>query len=145
MVDRRPGALRDALARWKRFDAIVFGWGSFTHIIGARARVDALIRALALCPAGPALLSFWIRDDRDAEQAEGRSARLGAALGRLLRSGEAREVGPGDLVVGHGGYCHAFTWDEFEALAAAGGYAVQRSSRDRAEASYPHLTLRPLG
>ena len=144
MIDRRPGALRDALERRKPFDAIVFGWTSFTHVVEPEIREAALVRARELCPAGPALLSFWLRGEDDAPARLGRGARLGAALGRLSGRGRAREIGAGDSVVGHAGYCHAFTWAELEALAAAAGYAVSGSSRGCGEA-YPHLTLRPPG
>lgn len=143
MAVRRPGALGDALARRGRFDAVVFGWGSFTHIVGEIVRTDSLIRARELCPVGPALLSVWIRGDNVETRRDGRSERLGAALGGISGRGRSREIGVGDSVVGHAGYCHAFTWFELDLLAAKAGYAVHGSSRDQGDAVYPHITLRP--
>lgn len=128
----------------RRYDAVVLGWGSFTHVLTERGRARLLEACSRLCPNGPILMSYWKR------QSGRRAARLGAraawlrSLGRHVGrwrgvSGEADETGDLEYLP-HCGYGHRFTWGEIVALAAAvGRVAVD----DDTELRYPHATLIP--
>jgi hypothetical protein len=135
------------------FDAIVLGWGSFSHVLGEGARL-ALLRACArLCPAGPTLVS-WLPGaaEPDGPGPEGpglppgrtRMAHLGTRLGRslaALRGIAAEEIGraePGDVLLPHGGIAHLFVEGEVEALAARAGFRFEPVA-----GAPPRATLRP--
>ncbi len=141
----RAGKLRTAIERFGVFDAVIFGWGSFTHIMDAATRARLLERLHPLCPIGPVLLSFWVRTEPDSRLAKGRAARLGAALGRAIGpAAHQRYVAEaGDIVTSQAGFGHFFTWAEIADLAAQCGYEVHLKSQDDARRLYPHVTLRP--
>ena len=117
------------------YGAVVFGWGSFTHVPGARLRLDVL-RAVRALSAGPLLMSVW-RSPATPASSAGRARRLGAALVRY--QGDARRAArEGDRVVAHAGYVHTFSQAELTALAAEAGYKL-----DWFPELYTHATLRP--
>lgn len=138
----RESALAGAVARFAPFDAALLGWGSLSHVVTAAHRRGLLVALRRLCPTGPVLASFWMRDDEEPVP-QGRAARLGRGIGALL-SGRGRGgpgPAPGDMVLPHCGFGHAFTRGELEALAAEAGYAIARL--ETGEAEYPRATLVP--
>src|SRR6185369_7171712 len=68
-----------------RIDAVVVGWGSYTHIMGTKTRVEFLRSLRAACPCGPVLVSFHVGADNEAL----RPRRFRAKLRRILRTSEA--------------------------------------------------------
>lgn len=101
-------------------DAVVVGWGSYTHLRGAARRVEFLRTLRALCPGGPVLLSFFAETAAEAE----RPARLRARLRRLLGTTDSM-VEPGDGVNRGQGATHSFTESGFAREAAEAGYRVR--------------------
>jgi hypothetical protein len=71
------------------YDAVLCGWTSFGHVIGASTREATLRTLTKLAPEGPVLTSFW--------------------LGPL----------PHDRFTAHAGFMHCFAEDELHALARA--------------------------
>ena len=128
-------------ARGRRYDAVLLGWGSLSHVLEARER-QRLLEALAqLAPSGPILVSYLVT-----ARAPGRAVRLGGALGRLCAAPRPRRRGGGHAARG--------------ARAVGGGVGVgaQLYARERAHvadvagrsfesdddgALYPHATLTP--
>lgn len=101
-------------------DAVIIGWGSFTHILGAERRVEFLRTLRTLCPHGPVLVSFFVKLGSDAE----RQRRFRSKLRRFFGTTDAMaETGDG-LHRGAGGI-HYFTEASFATEAARAGYRVQ--------------------
>lgn len=121
----------------RRFDAIVVGWGSFTHVL-SRDRQHRLLAACdRLAPSGPIFVSFFARAQGTSRQT--RSLELGSRLGRRLAAGRGLERG--DLQIGlawHLGFTHALTTEEIEALAVALGRTAEIDM-----SPYGHAVLRP--
>jgi hypothetical protein len=119
------------------YAAVLLGWGSFAHVPGVRQR-EAVLCTLRQWSDGPLLLSYLARSSHGAAPAS-RARDVGVALGRWLRRGAERCAEPGDLVLPHCGYVHAFTTEELQSLAKQAGYAAECFAND-----YPHATLRPV-
>ncbi len=134
-------ALKELVDGHAPYDAILLGWGSFTHMPVPAERRELLARVASLCPAGPTLLSFWLRRE-GSERDRGRAFSLGWRVGGLL-SGRAQDEGPdpGDQVMTRCGYGHWFTVSEIAELAAAAGLQLHRAPS--LAQPYAHATLRP--
>lgn len=101
-------------------DAVIVGWGSYTHILKAERRVEFLRSLRAVCPLGPVLLSFFVGMGREDE----RPGRFRSKLRRLLgTTGAMVETGDG-LHRGTGGI-HYFTEASFANEADQAGYFVR--------------------
>jgi SAM-dependent methyltransferase len=138
-----PGAVVRQIADLAPYDAVLLGWGGINHLPRPAARRDLLCRLRELCPAGPVLLSFWLRDPGADEPS--RPWRLGWQLGAWLAGrpvGDQAEV-VGDMFVSHAGYAHRFSEAEIRALAEASGYVVAGGAFDVSGAVHPHATLIP--
>ena len=140
--DAAARAFADAIAFHAPYDAVVLGWGSFTHVGAGRQRLALLRRMHVLCPRGPVLASVWMRAD-EPPRVRSRAFQVGFRLGRLGRATEAPAVEPGDWVLGTTGYAHYFTAAEFAALADSAGYRVTRPPDPAQPDRSPHATLRP--
>jgi hypothetical protein len=127
-TDRWPGPAR--------VDAVIFGWGSLTHVLDAGDRARVLAAADARTD-GPILASVWTREAFPPPS--GRAASLGATVGGVL--GRLRGVPPEDSdALGYAPWCgfgHRFEPGELEAL----GRALGRTTDFRA-GPYPHVTWR---
>ena len=108
-------SLRDS-----RFDAVVLGCGSLSHVLDGREQ-QRLMQALhALCPSGPIIASFlWV--DKPVAPSTGRAVRLGDRIGRAIA--RARGLAPrrGGQVSyrARRGFAYTFTQREIEDLALA--------------------------
>lgn len=120
-----------------RYDAILFGWGSFTCVLDPAAQRACLARAAAICN-GPILLSFWLDASAGPRPAH-RLARFGQAAGRIVAKSRGTSTS-GDVRFQHwSGFGRVFTHAEIDALAAG----IDR----RAEwgvGYYPHVALMPV-
>ena len=112
--------LAELRQRESHVDAVVVGWGSYTHILGAARRIEFLRSLRALCPRGPVLLSFFVQTGSEAE----RPGRLRAKLRRILGT-TAAMVETGDGLHGATGGIHYFTETTFGTEAAEAGYRVR--------------------
>lgn len=119
------------------YDAIIFGWGSFTCVLDPAAQLALLQAATNVCK-GPILISFWMRDTAD-EVASHALARMGVTLGRRVAG--LRGLSPqGDVRFRHWcGFGYVFARAEIEALAAQIGRHVVWGV-----GQYPHATLLPV-
>ncbi len=122
----------------ERYDAVILGWGSLTHVIDPDMRRNLLQAADRLSPHGPILASFWARDEGPPpppRRARAAGAAVGGWLGRLR--GRSASVSPHDGFRTHSGFTRPLARSELEALAAD----VGRTCAWYADA-YPHVTLR---
>jgi hypothetical protein len=121
----------------RRYDAVLVGWGSFTHVLSRHGQ-ESLLRACdRLAPSGPILLSFFARHGGPASRSA--ALRAGTALGRRVAA--QRRLPARDLEVGLAwnlGFTHALTEDEIAALAEG----LRRRSEMVAE-PYGHAVMRP--
>jgi hypothetical protein len=132
-------ARHEDTARWPgppRVDAVLFGWGSLTHVLEAGERVRVLAAADARTD-GPILASVWTREAFPPPA--GRAASLGAQVGGAIGRLRGLDAGGTDTL-GYAPWCgfgHRFEAGELEAL----GRAVGRTTVFRA-GPYPHVTWR---
>jgi len=115
------------------WDAVLLGWGSYTHVVAAQARAGLLARLRTLS-TGPVLVSYW-----RAPVPAGRAKRAGYRIGRWVGRGAATDLAA-DGVRPHCGYVHRFHREEIETLAARAGYRVSFGP----PGVYGHATLRPV-
>jgi hypothetical protein len=143
------GAVLDGAGRLggiadQRYDAVLLGLGSLSHVLDPGERMRLFRTLDRLCPAGPLLASFWCAGRTiERRRLAGRIAAGGQALGRAaarLRGIAGRTAAPQFFGVRFGFAC-AFERGEVEALGAAIGRTVLWED-DGTES--PHATfLRP--
>lgn len=119
------------------WDAIVFGWGSLSHVLDPAARRAAINAAHRSCPDGPILLSYWARTFDPVGGARRAGARLGGLAARARRVSASPS---GDVWQPSTGFVHPFSADELQELAAGAGRELVREG---GPGDYPHATLLP--
>jgi len=100
-------------------DAVVVGWGSYTHLMGTPTRVDFLRVLRTLCPRGPVLISFFVEMGSESERPRSLRSKLRWLLGTtdaMVEAGDGLHRGAGGV--------HCFTEAGFAAEAAQAGYQV---------------------
>jgi hypothetical protein len=114
----------------QRYDAVLLGHGSLTHIVNPDERVR-LLRALDLiCPTGPILASFWCTEGPEQiTHRPGRGSRYGQALGRKVAelrglSSCSEPNSPRLSFARHRGLAYTFTRAEIDKLSALSGREV---------------------
>jgi hypothetical protein len=123
----------------RRYDAVILGWGSFSHVFGPAAQLELLRVAATLAPEGPVLASFFLASQEALP--DGRAARLGKRVGERL--GRWRGLQPPhwrEFMLTHAGMLHLSTRAELEQLAAALGRGLALETDDYAHATF----LRPV-
>lgn len=65
----------------RRYDAVILGWGSFTHVLEPDSQQAVIAACDRLCPEGPLLVSFWAATQ---ESRRGRAFVAGRRLGECL-------------------------------------------------------------
>lgn len=123
-----------------RFDAVVLGWGSLSHVSPASERL-ALFQALhALAPGAPVLASFLLEPDTSASP--GSKGRVRDALRRVFATlGAPGPSEAGDHFYPDAGFLSNLPRDEIAELAFRSGYEVALLDA----APYPHAVLVPHG
>jgi hypothetical protein len=126
-------------AAWaeERYEAVLLGWGSLSHVLerGEQAR---LVRALdRLCPRGPILASFWSCDEMPHPAT--RAERQGQAIGRRVAAlrGLAGAAGTAQAFLLDAGFLHRFSRGEIEGLASA----VEREVIWEEDGGFVHVTF----
>lgn len=119
-----------------RFDGVILGWGSFSHLLEDAERSELVDSIARLAPKAPVLLSFLPTDKVEGVAPGPTRRRFRRALA-LLGARSARRPGYGLLQ--WGGFYRGFTETEVTSLAARHGYTVQYMSTD----PYPHAVLVP--
>ncbi len=125
------------------YDAVLFGWGSYTHIALESVRVGVLEKCLYLAPGAPVLFSFWMRGD-DTQRVRTRAWEAGWKIGKFLtRKRMVFDDDPGDDISGRAGYGHFFSRREIENIAKKAGYEIKRQPPGPYSGVFPHATLMP--
>jgi hypothetical protein len=131
--------------RLERYDAVLLGCGSLTHVLDPNEQVRLLRSLDILCPSGPILASFFYADEVPKEPPEaGRAVRLGCVMGRKVAKCRAirSEDSPQQSYAQHRGFAHTFTRQEIEGL----GHTVNRQVRwEQDENTSVHATFLPPG
>jgi SAM-dependent methyltransferase len=118
-----------------QFDAIVLGWGSFTHVRQPHGRERVLqVCHQLLSPGGTVLASYFAAPSPTASA----PSRLSKLQRRIRR---ARGVDPNDHFYPHAGVVHAFTPEEIRALASGAGLEVL-FTHDEMRGVYPHSVMK---
>jgi hypothetical protein len=130
-----PGPLYRFAGR--KYQAVIFGWGSLTHVLEERERQETLVACARLAPAGPILASFWMRGGgQAADEAVSRARQVGRLIARLRGSRANRER---HAFGAWCGFAHVFSREEIESLAASIDRRVQWEADPGT--TYPHVTL----
>jgi hypothetical protein len=124
----------------QRYDAVLLGWGSLTHVLDENDRARVLRSLARLCPRGPLLASFWCDKSGSGapsvDRVEGQAVAWGRRLA-MLRKLPGRPS-PRESFTLHAGFAHRFTESEIEALATAIDREVLWEDDDT---YYPHATF----
>lgn len=122
------------------YDAVLLGWGSFTHLTTHTDRVALLSFLREICPSGPVLLSFWMADSQEDVIRSGQADRLGRRLGAVIAgAGDKWQAERRwDKVSCLGGFGHYFTEEEIRQISQDAGYKVAYLSTSGGK---PHATL----
>jgi len=132
-----PTALPPA-AELGRFDGILLGWGSFTHVYDQRdrQRLFEVCRDL-LEPGGVLLASYFSAPEpQDGEQP---SRSLRRAIRNALRRAGGHDTN--DRFYSHGGFAHYFTTKEIISLSRYSDFEIL-DLHDHASGIYPHCVMR---
>lgn len=121
----------------QRYDAIILGLGSLSHLLDSEDRQRLLLSCDRICREGPILASFV---DAIQYSSFGRGRGLGTRFGlagkRLRRNGEHSD--PKRVVFGSGfGFLFGFTREDIESLARS----IDRRVIWEVKHSDPHVTL----
>ena len=118
-----------------RYDAIVLGWGSLAHVLGASERAALLSAAHRACPTGPILASYWPAPQTRPGQARATGQRVGRAISAVR--GVATSP-TGDAWTANIGFAHGFSDAELRALADSVGRTL---AIDGKPGDYPHAAF----
>jgi SAM-dependent methyltransferase len=112
--------------RERRYDAVVLGCGSLSHVLDDREHRRLMQALHALCPSGPILASFLWVEDAAADPPQGRAVRLGNRIGRTIA--RLRRMAPCNnrrlSYRARRGFAYTFTRSEAEDLARGVGRRV---------------------
>jgi len=126
----------DAWPEGERYDGVVLGWNSYSHITTRERRVEFLRSARASAPEGaPMLLSFRAREER------AKSYKLVSWLENFILRVRGREIQPvGDRLALHF-FEHNFTEDQLAGELSEGGFRLIEYSTE----GEPHAVARAVG
>jgi hypothetical protein len=131
-----------AFAR-ERYDAVLLGWGSLTHVLDSEQQLR-LLRALdTICPVGPILASFWCTNGYAPKMpTRERALRCGKAVGRTVAAvrGISGKASPNLSFAFHRGFGYIFTPEQIEDL---GTSIKRRVEWEFDETTYSHVTFLP--
>ena len=126
----------------RTYDAVLLGWGSFSHVLLPADRARVLEAYGRCCPAGPLLASFTLAPyGSESATPRGFADLMGRSVGRGLR--RLRRPGPGqphEFFSSWMGFTHRFSRDELEGLAVSAGRVL---AWDAQLGEYPHATFLP--
>jgi hypothetical protein len=122
------------------FDAIVLGWGSFSHVMPSAERQSLLSALRLLGPRAPVLMSFAL-EPSPGSVPPGKGRIRGALKCLFAALGAPGVSEAGDHFLTNGGFFSLLTRDELVKLAFATGYEVVLLE----DLPYAHAILIPLG
>lgn len=136
----RGGGQLGRVLQGARYDAVLLGWSSLSHVFGLKERKQLLQRCAELAPRGPILASFMMTTPLGdiADRRAGRAERLGRAVGELHASLRGVDVVPEPIVFGSRfGLACLLSAQEIEALGTGIGRKVVWGEAE----SYPHAAF----
>lgn len=134
----RSNRLAEVLAG-KRFDAVILGWGSLSHVSPAEARLELLRAVHTIAPHAPVLVSFAMQGETPVPlKSKGRVRDTFRALFALMGAPGRSE--PGDHFYPETGFLCSIHPDEIDAHAWQTGYEVALLE----DSPYPHAVLVPM-
>jgi len=109
-----------------RYDAILLGSGSLTHVLDPLQQQRLMQACTRLCPTGPILASFFCDDDAGSKTRVGAATRMGRRIGRALAALRGKPLEGTDRLSyrPHSGFAYTFTPQQVEALASCVGRTV---------------------
>ncbi len=139
LIESERGASSVFAARELAVDLVWLGWGSLSHVLDERTRLDLLSALRRGAPKAPLLLSFHAYPSAPGAKAGG-AVKLRRALRRAFALVGAPEP-PSSLEFDSGsGFSWAFSREELERLFVQAGYREEMFSFE----PYPHALLTPL-
>jgi hypothetical protein len=138
-----PSTLLLEIEKRAPVDAILFGWGSFSHIPGTDNRLKVLKKCVDLCSQGPILVSYLTPLLDEPSENKSRVHRLVHASGRLFNHLTNRKsvAETGDRFLGKIGYCHYFKFSDIRKLGRELGRKVIVGPDLLAGVRFPHATF----
>jgi hypothetical protein len=137
--ERLPGKCANRFAN-ERFDAVLLGLGSLSHVLEATQRTRLLHALNVLCPTGPILASFSSKAEAVPAQSAGRAASIGRCVGRAVAY--VRAIPPQEEPLNyrpHYGFAYSFTAHAIEELAREVGRVVAWDRNDGTRIDYATL------
>jgi hypothetical protein len=123
----------------QRYDAVLLGWTSLSHVLDTRERYALFEACQIVCPRGPILGSFFLSYEPAFERisrARAWGTELGAKLARA-RGFSERAPAPGfDRFLIHAGITHVFERAELEALGHSIGRTLELEPMPYAHATW---------
>lgn len=133
------GDFHTALSAFAPIDAIIFGWGSFSHVLPEFCRLELLRASKRIAPKACLLLSFSM--ELEPNPSKGGKGRARDALRSVFRAlGAPGPSEDGDHFYPEGGYLANLRKDEIYLLAHKAGYRVAWLN----PSPYPHALLVPF-
>jgi hypothetical protein len=122
------------------FDAVILGWGSFSHVLPSSARVELLRALRRLAPRAPVVVSFGLRGDPAvAQPGQGRVRRTLRRLFAALGAPHAAE--DSDHFFSHLGFFAHLSHEDLQSLSDQAGYEITLFE----ENPYAYALLSPKG
>jgi hypothetical protein len=124
----------------QRYDAILLGWTSLSHLPDVRERHSLFAACHALCPRGPILASFFYSNEASLKRG-GRARAWGTRLGSI--TAKVRGIDPPaavrdqDHLLMHAGVVHVFDREELEVLGRAIDRKLELEPTPYAHATWP--------
>jgi hypothetical protein len=124
----------------QRYDAILLGWTSLSHVPEVGERHALFEACRASCPRGPILASFFYSSGPPVERG-GRARAWGTRIGRIIAKARGIEraaaAGGADHFLMHAGVVHVFEREELEALARTVDRKLELEPLPYAHATWP--------
>ena len=122
-------------------DAVLLGWGAFSHVADAAGRTE-LLRACCALTSGPILVSFFVAGDLPLPRPGDPLSALGVRLGKLAGAARgAHGIADSYSLTPWGGFLHYLRPHDIELAIEASGRSVAWVLSSRTA----HFTLRALG
>ncbi len=101
------------------YDAVILGWGSFSHVLELSMRERVIQILHRLCPRGPILLSYQAASPNGLAKTSNSVERAARQIGGGLRNlrGLPAPSSESDVFLPHAGFVHRFTDVEIQELA----------------------------
>lgn len=139
------GSYRDLVAGTTRlssrkYDAVLLGWGSLSHVLSTEGQRALLRAAAALTPKGPILASFWMHHGESADLSR-RAYSWGRRLGELTAQARGLTPGPSQdklTFSSWAGFSAPLSAEDLQMLADTVGRLLRS---DTAAGDYPRATF----